>query len=158
MLNLGRGVVFPVTDPQLAEPAHRVRPETLAGGLEIMAARTLGDPEPAGADRRVGLELPGQPAALDLRDPRPGALGRSDSAGGPGRRGIAGGDPASLTEFRGRCHNARMSTETQAVPALTVLSEDETMFRDAVREFAQGEIRPRSQAMEQAKQHDEALI
>ncbi len=51
-----------------------------------------------------------------------------------------------------------MSTETQAVPALTVLSEDETMFRDAVREFAQGEIRPRSQAMEQAKQHDEALI
>ena len=46
MLNLGWGGVFPVaTDPQLAEPAHRVLPETLAGGLEIMAARTLGNPD-----------------------------------------------------------------------------------------------------------------
>ncbi len=46
MLNLGWGGVFPVaTDPQLAEPARRVLPEILAGGLEIMAARTLGDPD-----------------------------------------------------------------------------------------------------------------
>ena len=33
------------TDPQLAEPARGVLPETLAGGLEIIAARTLGDPD-----------------------------------------------------------------------------------------------------------------
>ena len=33
------------TDPRLSEPALRVLPETLAGGLEIMAARMLGDPD-----------------------------------------------------------------------------------------------------------------
>jgi len=51
-----------------------------------------------------------------------------------------------------------MSTETTASPALTLLSEEETMFRDAVREFAEGEIRPRVQAMEEAKCHEPALI
>ena len=50
-----------------------------------------------------------------------------------------------------------MTTEIET-NALTVLSEDETQFRNAVREFAQGEIRPRSQQMEQARCHDEALI
>jgi alkylation response protein AidB-like acyl-CoA dehydrogenase len=51
-----------------------------------------------------------------------------------------------------------MSTETTARPALTSLTEEETMFRDAVREFAEGEIRPRVQEMEEAKRHDPALI
>ena len=37
-----------------------------------------------------------------------------------------------------------MSTETSARPALTMLSEEEQLFRDAVREFAQGEILPRA--------------
>jgi len=50
-----------------------------------------------------------------------------------------------------------MSTETQPA-ALTVLSEDEVLFRDAVRDFAQGEIRPRVQAMEEARCLDESLI
>jgi alkylation response protein AidB-like acyl-CoA dehydrogenase len=51
-----------------------------------------------------------------------------------------------------------MSTELTATPALTVLPEDEAMFRDAVREFAEGEIRPRVQQMEEAKRHDESLV
>jgi alkylation response protein AidB-like acyl-CoA dehydrogenase len=39
-----------------------------------------------------------------------------------------------------------------------MLSEDETMFRDAVREFAEGEIRPLVKAMENAARYDDALI
>jgi len=41
---------------------------------------------------------------------------------------------------------------------LTVLSEDEQMFRDAVRQFAEDEVRPRVQAMDEAQQLDAALI
>ena len=37
-----------------------------------------------------------------------------------------------------------MSTETTAQPALTMLSEEEQMFRDAVREFSESEIRPKA--------------
>ncbi len=37
-----------------------------------------------------------------------------------------------------------MSTDATTMPALTVLSDDERMFRDAVREFAQAEIAPRA--------------
>jgi butyryl-CoA dehydrogenase/short/branched chain acyl-CoA dehydrogenase len=51
-----------------------------------------------------------------------------------------------------------MSTEIHAPAALTLLSDEEQLFRDAVREFAEGEIRPRVQAMEEAKRHDPALI
>ncbi len=51
-----------------------------------------------------------------------------------------------------------MSMEIAAAPALTMLSEEETLFRDAVRDFAEGEIRPRIHAMEQAKRHDDELI
>ena len=51
-----------------------------------------------------------------------------------------------------------MSSETEARPALTVLSDEETMFRDAVREFAQGEIAPRAQAMEKAGCYEDSLI
>jgi len=50
-----------------------------------------------------------------------------------------------------------MSTATESA-ALTVLSEEETLFRDAVQTFAEGEIRPRVQDMEQARRHDESLI
>ncbi len=41
---------------------------------------------------------------------------------------------------------------------LTVLSEDEEMFRASVREFAEGEIRPRVEEMEQHAKLDPALI
>ncbi len=39
-----------------------------------------------------------------------------------------------------------------ATPALTVLSEEETMFRDAVREFAAAEVRPHVHQMDEAAQ------
>ena len=41
---------------------------------------------------------------------------------------------------------------------LTVLSEDETMFRDAVTAFADEQVRPRVQAMDRAGKLDAALI
>jgi alkylation response protein AidB-like acyl-CoA dehydrogenase len=41
---------------------------------------------------------------------------------------------------------------------LTVLSEDEQMFRDAVRQFADEEVRPRVHVMDEAQQLDAALI
>jgi alkylation response protein AidB-like acyl-CoA dehydrogenase len=42
--------------------------------------------------------------------------------------------------------------------ALTTLSEDEDLFRASVREFAEGEIRPRVEAMEHASKLDQELI
>jgi alkylation response protein AidB-like acyl-CoA dehydrogenase len=50
-----------------------------------------------------------------------------------------------------------MTTSTGA-PALTQLSEEEQMFRDAVREFAEQDVRPRVMAMDRAAQLDPALI
>jgi alkylation response protein AidB-like acyl-CoA dehydrogenase len=41
---------------------------------------------------------------------------------------------------------------------LTVLSEDEQMFRDLVREFAENEVRPRVHAMDEAQKLDPALV
>ena len=41
---------------------------------------------------------------------------------------------------------------------LTTLSEDETMFRASVREFAEGELRPRVEQMDEAAQLDPAVI
>jgi alkylation response protein AidB-like acyl-CoA dehydrogenase len=45
-----------------------------------------------------------------------------------------------------------------AAPALTWLSEEETMFRDAVREFAESEIRPHVQDMDEAAQFRQEII
>lgn len=45
-----------------------------------------------------------------------------------------------------------------AVPALTMLTEDEQMLRDAVREYAASEIAPRAAAMEQAHEYDADLL
>ena len=50
-----------------------------------------------------------------------------------------------------------MSTENQPSP-LTLLSEEEVMFRDAVAGFAEEEVRPRVAAMENASKIDPALI
>ncbi|MBT8335033.1 MAG: acyl-CoA dehydrogenase [Gemmatimonadetes bacterium] len=52
-----------------------------------------------------------------------------------------------------------MSTTIDAPrPALTMLSEDEGMFRDAVRDFAEAEITPRIADMDAAQQMDSGLI
>src|SRR5665647_2014636 len=51
-----------------------------------------------------------------------------------------------------------MTTQTDARPALTILSEEEEMFRDAVAGFAEAEVRPRVMAMEKAAQIDPDLI
>jgi alkylation response protein AidB-like acyl-CoA dehydrogenase len=47
---------------------------------------------------------------------------------------------------------------THSGTPLTQLSEDEEMFRDAVREFANSEIAPRAAHMDEAQQMDAALI
>ena len=51
-----------------------------------------------------------------------------------------------------------MTTQTDARPALTLLSEEEEMFRDAVRAFAEEEVRPRVTEMEKAAKIDPTLI
>jgi len=45
-----------------------------------------------------------------------------------------------------------------ARPALTTLSEDESMFREAVRDFAESEIAPRVEEMEASGEMDEELV
>ena len=54
-----------------------------------------------------------------------------------------------------------MSTATgtaQLNAGLTILSEEEELFRASVREFAEGEVRPRVEAMEHASKLDPELI
>ena len=51
-----------------------------------------------------------------------------------------------------------MTTETETRPALTTLSEEEAMFRDAIAGFAEEEVRPRVMAMEKAARIDSDLI
>jgi alkylation response protein AidB-like acyl-CoA dehydrogenase len=51
-----------------------------------------------------------------------------------------------------------MSDLSTAAPPLTVLSEEETLFRDAVREFAETEVRPHVQEMDEAAQFRADLI
>jgi alkylation response protein AidB-like acyl-CoA dehydrogenase len=51
-----------------------------------------------------------------------------------------------------------MSTETTSHPALTMLSEEETLLRDAIRTFAEEQIAPRAREMEQAGCHASELI
>ena len=52
---------------------------------------------------------------------------------------------------------ATVETPVGGAP-LTLLSEDEQMFRDAVRQFAEDEVRPRVHSMDEAQQMDPALI
>jgi alkylation response protein AidB-like acyl-CoA dehydrogenase len=52
-----------------------------------------------------------------------------------------------------------MSSDTEVSrPPLTILSDDETAFRDAVAAFAADEVKPRVQAMERAGRIDPALV
>ncbi|HXV76613.1 MAG TPA: acyl-CoA dehydrogenase [Candidatus Polarisedimenticolaceae bacterium] len=51
-----------------------------------------------------------------------------------------------------------MSSDTPAPRPLTQLTDEETMFRDAIREFAEGEIAPRTREMERDGRYDDALL
>src|SRR5262245_9595190 len=51
-----------------------------------------------------------------------------------------------------------MSIQAMNRPALTTLTEDETMFRDAVRTFAEGEVLPRARDMEKKGLYDDTLL
>src|ERR687892_418964 len=51
-----------------------------------------------------------------------------------------------------------MTTGTDEGAALTILTEEETMFRDAVAAFAEEEVRPRVHAMDKAAKLDPDLI
>lgn len=51
-----------------------------------------------------------------------------------------------------------MSDLTHARPALTILSEDETAFRDAVRSFAESEIKPHVNHMDEKAEMDPAVV
>ena len=53
---------------------------------------------------------------------------------------------------------SRTATEQQAGYALTLLAEDEEMFRTSVREFAEGELKPRVEQMDEKGKLDPALI
>jgi alkylation response protein AidB-like acyl-CoA dehydrogenase len=53
---------------------------------------------------------------------------------------------------------SQTATEELAGRPLTTLSEDEQMFRASVREFAEGELRPRVQEMDELAKLDPALI
>ncbi len=50
------------------------------------------------------------------------------------------------------------TSQPQTHPALSLLSEDETLFRDSVAGFAQAEVKPRVQEMERNAHLDPALI
>src|SRR5918911_590610 len=52
---------------------------------------------------------------------------------------------------------SRTAIEQQAARPLTALSEDEEMFRASVREFAEGELRPRVEEMDERGHLDPAL-
>src|SRR2546423_11584426 len=55
--------------------------------------------------------------------------------------------------------SARMQADTSSsASALTLLSEEEVMFRDAVAAFAQEEVRPRVMEMEKAGKIDPTLL
>ena len=51
-----------------------------------------------------------------------------------------------------------MATETSSFPALTMLTEEEAMFRDAIRDFAQNEIAPKAREMEKDGRYDPAVL
>ena len=54
--------------------------------------------------------------------------------------------------------SATPAESTDIRTALTTLSEEEELFRSTFREFAEGEVRPRVEEMEQAGKLDPELI
>jgi alkylation response protein AidB-like acyl-CoA dehydrogenase len=72
-----------------------------------------------------------------------------------GLRGPDGGAPHPIS----RALRPMATVELPAAGApLTALSEDELMFRDAVRQFAEEDVRPRVNAMDEKQQMDPELI
>jgi alkylation response protein AidB-like acyl-CoA dehydrogenase len=66
-------------------------------------------------------------------------------------------------QFETKTSTTRMSQSQTAMAQLpgiplTTLSEDETMFRSSVREFAEGELRPRVEHMDETAKLDPAII
>jgi alkylation response protein AidB-like acyl-CoA dehydrogenase len=53
---------------------------------------------------------------------------------------------------------SKAATESLTGTPLTIYSEDENMFRASVREFAEGELRPRVEQMDEAGKMDQTLI
>src|SRR6266498_5756390 len=53
---------------------------------------------------------------------------------------------------------SQTALEQQSASPLTTLNEDERMFRASVREFAEGELRPRVESMEEHAKLDQELI
>jgi alkylation response protein AidB-like acyl-CoA dehydrogenase len=53
---------------------------------------------------------------------------------------------------------SKAATEVLTGTPLTIYSEDENMFRASVREFAEGELRPRVEQMDEAGKMDQTLI
>src|ERR1041384_3198713 len=53
---------------------------------------------------------------------------------------------------------SKAATESLTGTPLTIYSEDEQMFRASVREFAEGELRPRVEQMDEAGKMDAALV
>ncbi|WP_372634753.1 acyl-CoA dehydrogenase [Fodinibius sp.] len=51
-----------------------------------------------------------------------------------------------------------MEQAMESVPALTQLTEDEKMLRDATKEFAESQIKPRTRAMDEAAELDPELV
>ncbi len=66
--------------------------------------------------------------------------------------------PANFTRGSTIMSQAQIEIEQSFARPLTALSEDEQMFRDSVREFAEGEIRKRVDEMETQSALDPALI
>src|SRR5438876_3716208 len=66
--------------------------------------------------------------------------------------------PANFSRGSTIMSQAQIETEQSFARPLTTLSEDEQMFRDSVREFAEGEIRKRVDQMETQSSLDPALI
>src|SRR5207237_10414969 len=53
---------------------------------------------------------------------------------------------------------SKAATEVLTGTPLTAYSEDEQMFRASVREFAEGELRPRVEQMDEAGKMDPAVV
>jgi alkylation response protein AidB-like acyl-CoA dehydrogenase len=66
--------------------------------------------------------------------------------------------PANFSRGSTIMSQAQIEIEQSFARPLTTLSEDEQMFRDSVREFAEGEIRKRVEEMEEQGRLDPALI
>jgi butyryl-CoA dehydrogenase/short/branched chain acyl-CoA dehydrogenase len=65
---------------------------------------------------------------------------------------------SSFPAVRQNMTQAQVAIEESIARPLTTLSEDEQMFRESVREFAEGEIRKRVQEMDEQAHLDEAIL